>query len=241
MIRVFKRMFKVAQSEAHAAVDRLEDPIKMTEQGIRDLRKDLEASMKNLAEVKALTIRLRKDQAEKKQIAGDYERKAMLLLEKGQKGGLAPEDADRLAGEALVKKEAATTQAVRASKDLENQANMVAQMEANVKKLKSQINTWENELTTLRARAKVAASTKKLNKQLAQVDSDSTVSMLEKMRGKVQEDEALAESYGDIAMIETNVDAEINKALEGGVSPSVSDSLGELKRKMGMSQSGPSG
>ena len=55
MIRVFKRMFKVAQSEAHAAVDRLEDPIKMTEQGIRDLRKDLEASMKNLAEVKALT------------------------------------------------------------------------------------------------------------------------------------------------------------------------------------------
>lgn len=236
MIGVFKRMFRVAQSEAHAAVNRLEDPIKMTEQGIRDLRKDLETSMKNLAEVKALTIRLRKDQAEKKQIAADYERKAMLLLEKGQKGGLAPEEADRLAGEALGKKEAATAQAVSASKDLENQEKMVAQMEANVKNLTSQINTWENELTTLRARAKVAASTKKLNKQLARVDSDSTVSMLEKMRAKVLEDEALAESYGDIAMSETNVDTEINKALEGGVSPRVSDSLGELKRKMGMGQ-----
>ena len=34
-------------------MDKLEDPIKMTEQGIRDMKKDLESSLKALAEVKA--------------------------------------------------------------------------------------------------------------------------------------------------------------------------------------------
>lgn len=234
MFGVFKRLFKVAQSEAHSTIDKLENPIKLTEQGIRDLKKDLETGLKSLAEVKALTIRLKKEQSEKKQLAADYEKKAMLLLEKGTKGGISPEDADRLASEALAKKEAATTQAVTVSQNLAGQDKMVAQLESNVKKLKSQISTWENELTTLRARSKVASATKKLNQQLAKTSSDSTVAMLEKMKSKVQEDEALAESYGEIAMVETNIDMEINKALEGDINPKTSDSLAELKKKMGL-------
>ena len=71
MFGVFKRLFKVAESEAHSAMDKLENPIKMTEQGIRDLKKDLEGSMKSLAQVKALTIQLKKEQAEKKHRATD--------------------------------------------------------------------------------------------------------------------------------------------------------------------------
>lgn len=234
MLGMLRRFFKVAQSEAHAALDKIEDPIKMTEQGIRDLKKDLNNSLKSLAEVKAMTIRLKREQSEKKQVAADYERKAMLLLEKGQKGDVTPEEGDRLASEALVKKEGATKHAVKISQDLLNQEKMVAQLEANINRLKSQINSWENEMTTLKARAKVAKSTKQLNKQLAQVDSDSTIVMLEKMKDKVNEDEALAESYGEIAMVETNIDDEINKALGSESSPSSSDSLAELKKKMGI-------
>ena len=236
MLGAFKRLFKVAQAEAHSVVDKLEDPIKLTEQGIRDLKKDLNSSLKGLAEVKALTIRLKKEQAEKKQVAADYERKAMLLLESGQKGKIKAEDADRLAGEALSKKEAATKQAITISKGLRDQDRMVAQLEANVKKLKSQVNNWENELTTLRARSRVASATKKLNQQLAGTASDSTIGMLEKMKSKVQEDEALADSYGEIAMVETNVDAEINQALAGEADPKTSESLAELKKKMGVSE-----
>lgn len=233
MFGVFKRMFKVAESEAHSAVDKLEDPIKMTEQGIRDLRKDLSASMNNLAQVKALTIRMKKDQSDKKQIASDYERKAMLLLTKGQNGELDPAESDRLAAEVLQKKENALSQATSLTSELAKQEQMVSSLEANVNKLKSQISQWENELTSLRARAKVAASTKKLNKQLAQVDTDSTVAMLEKMKAKVAEDESLAQSYGEIAATETSIDREIDAALAGSSAAS-SDSLAALKAKMGI-------
>lgn len=236
MLRVFKRLFKVAEAEAHSAVDQLEDPIKMTEQGIRDLKKDLTSSMQSLAQVKAMTISMKREQEEKKQIAADYERKAMLLLEKAQKGQLDPSEADRLASESLAKKQSALSQATSLATNQQNQEQMVAQLEANVRKIKNQIAQWENELTTLRARAKVARSTKKINQQLAQIDSDSTVAMLEKMKNKVQEDESLAQSYGEIAAVETSIDSEIDKALRSGSGgeSSSSDSLAALKAKMGI-------
>jgi phage shock protein A len=232
---IFKRLFRVAESNAHAAVDSLEDPVKMTEQGIRDLRKDLQSSMKSLAEVKALHLQTRRQAEEKKEIAASYEKKAMLLLKKAEAGALAPADADRLAGEALAKKESATNTALTTTQELQKQEAMVGQLEASVRKLKSQISTWEGELSTLKARAKVAGATRKLNQQLAQGDSSGTLAMLEKMKVKVSEEEALAESYGQMASMETSVDAEIDKALASGEGEvKAADSLAALKAKMGM-------
>ena len=75
---IFTRMFKVAQSNAHAAADRFEDPIKMTEQGIRDLKQHLQVAMSSLAQVKALAIRLQNQSDRHRKRAADYERKAML-------------------------------------------------------------------------------------------------------------------------------------------------------------------
>ena len=40
-MNVFKRLFKMGEAEAHSAIDKLENPIKLTEQGIRDLKKIL--------------------------------------------------------------------------------------------------------------------------------------------------------------------------------------------------------
>ena len=40
-MNIFTRLFRIGQAEIHAAVDKMEDPIKMTEQGLRELRDDL--------------------------------------------------------------------------------------------------------------------------------------------------------------------------------------------------------
>ena len=86
MASIFQRIFKVAQSEAHSTMDKFEDPIKMSEQGIRDLKKSLQASMVSLAQVKSLAIRLQKETDDHKKRGADYERKAMLLLKRMQGG-----------------------------------------------------------------------------------------------------------------------------------------------------------
>lgn len=236
MLKIFRRLFKIAESEAHSAVDKLEDPIKMTEQGLRDLKQKLQASLQSLAEVKALQIRMRQDADAKRDTASSYEKKAILLLQKAQAGELNPADGDRLASEALAKKEAATQEFARLSKDIERQSSLVDQLETSVRQLKSQIGTWEGELTSLKARAKVADATKKINQELAQVDASGTVSMLEKMKLKVAEEEALAQSYSQIVSSTTSVDEEIDKALGAAPSHQLGNSgaLAELKMKMGM-------
>ncbi|TRX50667.1 PspA/IM30 family protein [Fulvivirga sp. M361] len=234
-MNMFKRLFKIGQSEAHSAIDKLEDPIKLTEQGIRDLKSDLDKSLQALAEVKAMAIRSKNDVNTYKNKAKDYENKAMLLLKRAQGGELDPAEADRLASEALVKKEEATGQMNRAKEEQDRFEKNVSQLDVNVKKIRSTISTYENELKTLKARVKVSTATKKLNKQMAQIDSGSTVSMLERMKDKVAEEEALAESYGDIANESKSVDDEIDKALEGGSAEvKVSDDLAALKAKLGM-------
>jgi len=160
----------------------------------------------------------------------------MALLQKGQGGSLDATEAERLATQALSRKESAQQEAVRLSKELISQENMSNQLQKNVDKLRTTIQRYENDLITLRARAKTAAATKKLNAQIAQVDAGGTIAMLEKMRAKVEEDESLANAYGEIADAGTSADDEIEKALGSGSNlPQVSDSLAALKAKMKIS------
>lgn len=234
-MNMFRRLFKIGEAEAHSAIDKLEDPIKLTEQGIRDLKKDLDKSLQALAEVKAMAIRARNEVETYRSKAKDYENKAMLLLKKAADGQMDAEEADRLASEALVKKEEATSQMNRAKDEQQRFENNVAQLDVNVKKIRSTVSQYENELKTLKARVKVSTATKNLNKQLSQVDASGTVAMLEKMKDKVAQEEALAESYGEIANESKSVDDEIDKALEGDSSQlKAADDLAAMKAKLGL-------
>jgi len=228
----FKRLFKIGQAEANAAIDNMEDPIKMTEQGIRDLRIDLEKSLESLAQVKALAIRAKNDIDEFTTKANDYEQKAMLILTKAKNGELEFNEADELAKQALIKKEEIHLQLEQAKDEAGNFDNSVAQLEGNVQEIKSTINKWENELKTLKARVKVSKATKNLNKQMAEMDSSGTVAMLERMKEKVQQEEALAEAYGDVSKSSKTIDQKLNEITDTK-NKTAEDNLAQLKKQLG--------
>ncbi len=229
---IFKRLFKIGQSEAHSIVDKLEDPIKLTEQGIRDLKKDLDESLKSFAEVKAIAIRSRKEASDAANKASSYEQKAMRLIQKAEQGEISAEEADRLAGEALIKKQDAERQAKVAKANAEKVDSNLTQLDANIKKLRSSISQYENELKTLKARAKVSQATTKLNKQMTQIDSTGTIAMLEKMKDKVNETEALSEAYAEMADSNKGLDEEIDDVLATDKEVAAKDALEKLKEKM---------
>ena len=66
MAGLLERLFKVIQATLHSIVSRFEDPIKLAEQGIRDLKVDFDNSLKGLAEVKAIAISTKRELEEKK-------------------------------------------------------------------------------------------------------------------------------------------------------------------------------
>ena len=122
---IFQRVFRMGKAEVNSAIDKIEDPIKMTEQGIRDLKKDLNTAMTSLAEVKGQAIRLKKQAEDNKNAAADYEKKAMLLLQRAQSGDLDAAEADRLATEALSRKDDTATRAAQLANDAQQQEDMV--------------------------------------------------------------------------------------------------------------------
>ena len=230
---VFQRIFKTAQSQVHSLVDQMEDPIKTTEQAIRDLKKDLHGAMQSLAQVKAIAIRLKKDSDDQKKSAQDHERKAMLLLQKMESGDLAQDEAEHLATELLSKKEDEVRRAATLLEDHKQQQKMADQLQVKVEKLKQTITRYDNELVTLRARARTAKSMRKINQQLSSVDSSGTIATLERMKDKVMEEESLAQAYGEMSNSSSDLDDQIEKALAPSAAQG-SESLAQLKKKMGI-------
>ena len=234
-MNILQRLFKIGQSEAHAAVNQLEDPIKLTEQGLRDLRQNLDKALHGLAEVKAMAIRARNEAEGYRTKAADYESKAVLLLQRAHKGDLDLGEADRLATEALLKKAENEAHATRSAHDQAKFEQSAAQLDQSVQTLKTTISQWENELKTLKARVTVSTATATINKQMAQLDSSGTVALLERMKEKVAAQEALGEAYGEIAQEGKSIDAEIDKAIGRAGAGKAGEELAALKAKLGLS------
>jgi phage shock protein A len=231
---ILTRLFKISQAETNAAVDKLEDPIRMTEQGIRDLKTNLQAAIRSLGEVRALVIRLERQKSESEAEAQSCEKKAMALISSAEKGEIDKAKAEQLAMKVLEEKKTAEANAARYLADYTTQKQMAEKLQAQVDELEHKIKTFENELVTLKARAKTADSMKKINRQLAGVDPSGTITMLERMKQKVDEDEATAQAYGEIADRPSALD-EVDKVLAQTSASSSSEDLAELKKKMGLS------
>ncbi len=228
---IFQRLFRWGKSEVNDAMDSLEDPVKMTAEGIRELEGKLEQSMKSLAEVKASAISAKNALEKAKQETVDYENKAMMFLKAAETGKMSQEEADKLATQCLEKKSQKTQELPVLEANYRKYQGAADKLQDAVKTLKTNIDKWKSEAKMLKARSKVAEATANLNKQLSGIDSSDTIAMLEKMKEKVDQQEALADSYLEIA--QDSNERDIDSALKAiGGSVQASSDLAALKAKM---------
>lgn len=232
-MNIFQRLFKIGQAETHSAIDKLEDPIKMIEQGLRDLHTELDQANRALAEVKAMHIRRGNELKQHREEQETIHNKSVLLLKKAQEGALQSEEADRLVKENLKKKADVNRKISETDQQVASLQQQVTGLEGNVTKIKLSITQWESELKTLKARVKVSNATQQINKQLMKMDSNSVASMLERMKEKVLDEEALAQAYGEMNQKEESNDEKVNKIIE---EISVEDELAQLKSQLGIHQ-----
>ncbi|GAA5028420.1 hypothetical protein GCM10011506_14670 [Marivirga lumbricoides] len=230
-MNVLRRLFKIGQAETNSAIDKLEDPIKMIEQGLRDMRENQDASMRSLAEVKAMHIKRNRELNDAIQREEDLQNKSVLLLKKSQSGEIEANEAENFVRENLRQKAKLSKDILLMKEDVATLEKQVASLEINVKNIKTGISQWENELNTLKARVKVSSATQKINKQMTNMDSNSVVSMLERMKDKVNQDEALAQAYGEMASASETHEDKMNKAIEN---ISVEDELAQMKKQLGI-------
>ena len=193
---LLKRILRVAKAEAHAVVDKLEDPIKVTEEGIRELKKQLNEAIESLAQVKATQIRFEREAINERERAKMYVKRAEAILEKSKSGEISEDEAQKLVAELLQKAEMHEQNARTLEEEAQKQKEIAMRLQVKIDQLKTTIAKYEAELKTLKARYATAKAVKKINKQLAKIDPSDTLAMLERMKEKVEEEEYLIYSKG---------------------------------------------
>ncbi len=213
-MNIFKRLYTIGKTELNSALENFEDPIKLTENGISEMKDELRKSTEQLAQLKALLIRKKNEKQAEVDVAKDYQNKAILIIQKSENGEMPSEEADRLAIEAIKKQNISNEKAEQLQAESQKLQHECEKMQTNIHHLESSISKWENELRTLKSRVQISEATKDINRKMTQIDSNSTVSMLEKLNERVAEQEALSEAYGEISNDKKTVDQEIDDILK---------------------------
>lgn len=209
-MNIFKRLYAIGKAEINSALENFEDPIKLTEAGIADMKDQLSENVEALAQMKALSIRKKNEAESEAQLANDYYAKAVVLIQKSEKGEVEASESDRLAKEALKKHNEAQKKTEVLKTECEKLQTECEKMQTNINQLRSNISKWENELRTLEARVQVSEATKDINRKMTQIDSSSAVSMLEKLKERAVRNEAVSEAYSELANTGKSVDEEID-------------------------------
>ena len=229
---IFDRLFRIGQAEANSAVDKLEDPSKMADQILRELRSNYQQAIQGEAEIKAMALQHRANELQNRNAADDWEKKTNDLLDRVESKQLDEAKGNELAAKAADAHQAAVNQADEYAKMAEKEESAVAVMDLKIKQIKDQIAETESRAQMINSRAKTAAVSEKINKTLSNVDTDGLMATLNRMdqKASAQEFRAAADAQIDDATLST--EQEINKALGTGSSSSALEAIKAKRTKL---------
>lgn len=227
-MNIFKRLLKIGQAEIHALVDKMENPIHLIEKGIEEMKQQLSELTEAYITNRAHLIRSENLAKNKLNDATSYEDKAMLLLQKAHQQEIDAAKADQLALEALNIKKKLTSEAA----EITNEATIYSEknnlLNSKIDILKFNIAKWEKELSTLKAKKLINKASEFANRQMANIDNNSTIELLEKMKTKLEHQEAYNEALEEYSQQHT--ESEIDYLLRK--SDTTNEELEALKRKI---------
>lgn len=229
MANIFSRLFRIGSAEANNLVDKMEDPVKMSQQAIRELKDKLDQALNAQVKLKAVVIGMQTDEQKMRDQATDWESKANALQNKLEKGELDQATADNLTREALLQYKTCLERANQLRATSESQKGALEGMNKKIVELKDLIRDSEAQVNILQARAATASASKAVNKELSDSGGvDNLKDLLKRMQNKVSENENLAEAYVQLDNENADTATQINKVLgnqEGA------DLLADFKRK----------
>lgn len=216
---IFKRLRDLTMSNLYALIEKAEDPIKMTDQYLRDMQEDLEEAEKAVAAQIALEKKFKQLYEEQEALAAKREEQAHIAAQ--------AKNVD-LARRALEEKKTATQKAAEYKASFEQNKQTADQLRGKLEEMRKQISELKNKRETLVARVNAAKAQKKINQTMSGFNSDSAMAGLKRMEDKALQLEAEAEASGEVYQKEKSLDdqiAALNKDKE------VEDELAALMKK----------
>lgn len=225
---IFDRFATMLRSNINELISRAENPEKMLNQLIVDMRGQLDKARQQVAQSIADEKKLEADAAAQKKAAEDWERRAMLAVQEGR---------DDLAKQALMRYNEALQGAqslheswVKSKAETESLKNSLRQLNEKIEEAKRKKNI-------LIARARRAEAQQRIQDTLAGMGDKSAFESFERMQEKIEASERKALASAELAE-EFSGDKLAREFEQLEYHGNSDQQLLELKAKMGMLGSG---
>lgn len=216
---LFKRFRDLTMSNINALIDKAEDPIKMTDQYIRDMQKDLEDAEKAVAAQIAI---------EKKFKALYEEQEALVKKREEQAHTAAKAQNIDLARRALEEKKNAEAKLTEYKTSYDQNKASADNLRSKLEEMRKQLTEMKNKRETLVARYNAAKAQTEINKAMSGFGSDTATAGMKRMEEKMLQAEAQAEASNEMNSKEKSLDEEFESM---GKDKEVEDELAALMKQ----------
>lgn len=185
---VFDRISRMIRSNISELLDKVEDPEKVLQQIVTDMQQDLREAKLQVAAAIRDHKKLETQYNETLATAERHEKHAISAVEAGN---------DNLAKEALKRKKIAEQLARSYKEQLDEQAASVQNLRTSLAALQAKIEEARRRKDLLIARQKRAEAQRIISRTMGGMSESSALTALEKMEGRAETAEALAEVEAD--------------------------------------------
>ncbi|MCO6466890.1 MAG: PspA/IM30 family protein [Bradyrhizobiaceae bacterium] len=218
---IFNRISDIFKSNVNDALDKAEDPEKMLKQMVLEMEESVNKATLAVANAIANEKSLQRKLQKQKELAGDWQQKAMQALQAGREDlAKAALEKKAIAEKNIADLEPIHTQAAATS------VNMRQQLDA----LKNKLEEARSRQSTLIARSQAAKAQKQIAQSFSGVGSDA-FSKFDKYEGKIEKLESEAEAFEQLAGENTSLEQEFKQL---STSTTVDAELLALKQQMGL-------
>lgn len=226
MANIFKRLADILRANINELLNRAEDPEKMLNQMLIEMREQLAEAKRQVAVAIADERKLRRQLDLQNEEAAKWEQRAMAALQAGK---------EDLAKQALGQRNAAQELAAQYQDQWEKQSEVVESLKNALKALNLKIEDAKRRKDLLIARQKRAEAQKQIQETLQGIGDTSAFETFERMEQKVLQKEAEAEAAVDInaEISGLNLEEQFAKLDKS----SLDGDLAELRSRMGMAES----
>ena len=223
---IINRVSTLLRANLNDLISRSEDPEKILNQLILDMKEQLIQAKKQVAVSIADEKRLKKQLDNELNKAREWEKKAMMAIRAGR---------DDLAREALARKSEHDNLSAEFQGQWEAQKNAADKLRDSLRQLNSKIEEATRKKNLLIARKKRAEAQKTIQQTMSGMSDTSAFDAFDRMQGKIEQMEAEAEASAELAESMTGDDLSAQfDALESD--HGADEALAALKAKMGMSK-----
>lgn len=222
---IISRFTDIMRSNINAMLDKAEDPAKMVDQMLLDLREDLAQVKKETAGVMADETAAKRRLDECSANIEKYTKAAQNALKQG-----AENDARTLIG----KKQQFETQLASLQQNYDLAHANAEKMRQMYDKLVADIDSLETRKSTIKAKVATAKAQERMNKMTSGVDTAGSLEAFDRMEAKANAMLDRANAEADLT-VGTQSTEDLAKKYGAGGNASVDDEMARMKAELGLS------